>query len=181
MEYSDSISGLIEDSARRDAGAFEALYSQTSAKLFAIALRICRDRAMAEDVLQETFVAIWRGATTFDPQRGDGFAWLGAIARHRALDAVRKRGRSDVPVGDEYIDRIAGIPDLHAARADYADLDALVHCLDQMEEQQRELILLAYYEGRSREELASRFAAPINTVKTWLRRGLARLRLCLEE
>ncbi len=172
---------LILATAGRDESAFQALYDLTSPKLFAVALRICREPTLAEDVLQETFVAIWRGAGTFDAKRGSPLGWLTVIARNRALDAMRKGKRTDQPIEENEIDTLTHIQNINAARADYADLDALAHCLERLDEKQKSAVLLAYYEGRTREELSARFDAPVNTIKTWLRRGLTKLRMCLEE
>jgi len=171
---------LIAAVARRDSDAFRRLYTLASPKLFAITLRICRDRSLAEDALQETFTAIWRRASAFNPRQGTGIIWMSAIARNRSIDALRRRQRDARFQTGVYQEDTDAIPDMEGPRADYAELDALLRCLDELEENQREAVLLAYYEGWSREELSRRFEAPVNTVKTRLRRGLAKLRKCLE-
>lgn len=170
---------LLVAIARGDKKAFHTLYSMTASKLFAIALRICREKSLAEDALQETYTAVWRRASAFNPERGTGMVWLAAIARNRSIDVLRRRKRSEGERSARYMEP-SDLPDLVTARLDYAELDALMRCLDELDEKQREAVLLAYYEGYKREELARRFDVPVNTLKTRLRRGLAKLRTCLE-
>ncbi|MEM6488415.1 MAG: sigma-70 family RNA polymerase sigma factor [Pseudomonadota bacterium] len=159
--------------------SFAALYEKASPKLFGLILRITRDRGTAEDALQDTFVHIWQNAGRFDPARGPAMAWITVIARNRAVDLVRKRGRSTAgsEVGPEPLDAMA---DPSAAADGGLDVLALARCLGQLDDRGQELVLLAYFEGWTREELAQRIDAPVNSVKTWLRRGLIALRACLE-
>lgn len=172
---------LLVAVARQDEDAFRTLYDCTSGKLFGITLRICRDRSLAEDALQETYSAVWRRARSFDPAKGSGLVWLAAIARNRAIDILRRRKTAgQVEASGRYLEPGSELPDLQSARLDYAELDALIRCLEELGNNQREAVLLAYYEGWSREELATRFDVPVNTLKTRLRRGLAKLRACLE-
>lgn len=142
-------------------------------------LRILRDRAAAEDVLQDVYLRIWRNAATYSADAGPATAWLCAIARNRAIDLLRRKSfaapRRDEP-GD-WSEKLAAPGD---PQADAADLSALRHCLGAIEEPHRSCVLLAYYEGYSREELAARFDKPVNTIKTWLHRSLAALRSCLD-
>lgn len=180
MDEGHTAERLLVAVARRDSDAFRKLYSQASSKLFAITLRICRDRSLAEDALQETFAAVWRRASAFDPKRGSAMVWLAAIARNRSIDLLRRRQRDAKMQTGVYTEEVANLPDLQASRVDYAELDALMTCLDDLEGEQRQAVLLAYYEGWTRDELAKRFDAPVNTIKTRLRRGLTKLRGCLE-
>ena len=175
-----SLEALLGDVATGNRAAFRALYDTASGQLFAVALRVCGDRAMAEDALQDAFTEIWRRAEQFDPARGEGMAWMAIVTRNRSIDLIRRRGRSpdlDAPSADEAF--VAAI-DPRAPPDGGVDYLALLACLGQLDDTPREAILLAYYRGMTREELAERFDAPVNTVKTWLRRGLARLRACLE-
>ena len=172
---------LLASVARRDEMAFRELYSRTAPKLFGVTLRICRDRSLAEDALQETFTAVWRRASAFDPAKGTGLVWLSAIARNRAIDVLRRRKTSEQNESGRYLDPESRMPDIASARLDYAELDALMRCLDELGSNQREAVLLAYYEGWSRDELATRFDVSVNTLKTRLRRGLAKLRTCLQQ
>jgi RNA polymerase sigma-70 factor (ECF subfamily) len=170
---------LLRRVARQDRAAYRALYDATSAKLFGVALRICRERSLAEEAFQEAFIGIWRTAADFDPARGSALAWMAGVTRNRALDLLRKRGRGDTPFEEDALERL--MHEAAALRADQADLDALLQCLERLEETPRQAVILAYCEGRTRDELAARFGAPANTVKTWLRRALLTLRGCLEE
>lgn len=167
---------LLSDAARGDRAAFRSLYAREGAKLFALSLRILRDRAAAEDAVQDAFVDIWRKASVFDPARGSAAAWLATIVRSRSIDLLRRRGRL-APMGDAAdLDLLAG-----SESAPGADIEgiALARCVRGLPEEQRQMILLAYLDGASRDELAERFGRPVNTVKTLLRRGLAALRACL--
>jgi len=172
------LSDLLTKTARGDRASFEELYRATSAKLHAIALRILRDPARAEDVLQEAFVKIWRYAGRFDPANGSAFGWMAAIVRNTAIDWVR-RVPPPASVADPD-DLLARLP-AEAAESDPGLRRLLAGCLDGLGERQRKLILLAYCYGFSREELADACGRPVGTIKTWLHRGLAALRTCLEE
>jgi RNA polymerase sigma-70 factor, ECF subfamily len=174
-----SVGALIGAVARGSQAALKRLYQLESRRLYGIALRIVQRPEIADDVLQETFVQVWRNAAGFDPARGTPEAWLTGIVRFRALDAVRKQRReelSDDPsLGDtpEFVDPAEAI-DLKAAGP------ALARCLGQLDEAQRLCITLAYVEGLSQAEIAARIRSPLGTVKSWLRRGLLSLRSCLE-
>jgi RNA polymerase sigma-70 factor (ECF subfamily) len=165
--------------ARRDRAAFAALYRATSPKLFAVVLRILRRHDLAEEVLQEVYVRVWEKAGDFDPSSGSAIAWLSTIARNRALDSLRRR--TEVSIEDEpstfEIADPADDPLIQAERG--AELKRLADCLATLEEDKRRMVLLAYYQGLSREELGHAFKVPVGTVKTWLHRSLARLKECL--
>jgi RNA polymerase sigma-70 factor (ECF subfamily) len=180
MDEGHTAERLLVAVARQDGDAFKRLYDLASPKLFAITLRICRDRSLAEDALQDTFTAVWRRASAFDPKRGNGMVWLSAVARNRSIDLLRRRTKDARMQTGVYQEDAMRLPDLESARADYAELDALITCLGELDESQRQTLLLAYYEGWTREELGKRFETPVNTIKTRLRRGLAKLRGCLE-
>lgn len=175
----EPLEALLAAVATGDRGAYARLYERTSAKLFGVALRIVRDRGIAEEVLQEVYLSVWRSAPSYAAERARPMTWLITIARNRAIDAVR--GRREIALGPDVdgADPLAAIADPFDAAASFADRDALTHCLDRLEETQRHCILLAYCEGWSREELAERTGRNVNTIKTWLHRGLAALRGCL--
>ena len=169
---------LIGAAARRDRAAFTALYTLTSAKLFGVALRILRQRQSAEEALQESFVAIWQRAGDYEPARGSAMGWLVTIVRHCAIDQLRRStARPESRTApEEALTALAA-----AGSADSgAELRALQHCLDELDEQPRRAVLLAYCYGVTREELARRLEVPVGTVKSWLRRSLERLQKCLE-
>ncbi|MFJ7439997.1 sigma-70 family RNA polymerase sigma factor [Methylorubrum thiocyanatum] len=169
---------LIGAVAAGDRAALRALYDAAAPKLLGIILRILQDRSAAEDALQEVFVRIWQRAGTYDPQAGPPLVWLGAIARHKAIDRLRQDKAARLTQAEEgWIERLADASD---GETDLARRDALAHCLDTVDSAQRDCLVLAYCEGWSREELAARYDRPVNTIKTWLRRGLLSLRGCLE-
>lgn len=169
---------LIEAVAHGDRMALRGLYTATAPKLLGIILRILRDRGVAEDALQEVFVRVWQRAGSYDPRAGAPLPWLATIARNRAIDLVRREKAARLTQGEEgWLERLA---DLRDGEADLARRDALAQCLDGVEAIQRDCLVRAYCEGWSREELAVRHGKPVNTIKTWLRRGLLSLRGCLE-
>ena len=169
---------LIRRTGSGDKRAFAELYAQTSAKLFAIALRIGGRRELAEEILQEAYVAIWARARDYDPVRGPVMGWLSTIVRHCAIDQLRhRRSRPEGHSAPEEL--LAGIAAI--GRSDTgADLRALQHCLDELDPQPRRAVLLAYLYGLTREELAVQLTVPIGTVKSWIRRSLERLQRCLD-
>ena len=172
---------LIAGVARSDRLAFRRLYDIAGPKLFAIILRILRNRTLAEDTLQDVFLRVWQNAGSFSAEAGPPMGWLTSIARNRSIDVLRQK----VPVtvgsstGDEgdWFERIAEAGD---READMLNVSALRHCLGQLDETARTCVLLAYYEGFSREELAARYERPVNTIKTWLHRSLITLKTCLD-
>lgn len=172
---------LLNRVAQGDRPAFGRLYAATSAKLFGIVLRICRDRAIAEDVLQDAFVRVWKNAARYEAASGRPVTWMAAIARNAAIDAVRQRRVQQSRLTDgEDDDVLANLPDESADALHPTDREALRFCLGRLEAEQRECVLLAYQDGYSREELAERFGRPVGTIKTWLHRALARLKECLD-
>ncbi len=182
MTADAEINDLLRMTATGDRAAFRLLYDRAAPKLFGIALKICRDRTLAEDVLQEAFADIWHRASRFDSRRGDAGAWLAVIARNRAVDALRRQGRG--VMGATRHEGSGAVEDAaDPAMTDDGGVDylTLVDCLGRLDERQRDLVLRAYYRGETREELARAFDTPVNTVKTWLRRGLLTLRTCLDE
>lgn len=176
-----AVAALLAAVAGRDRRAFKSLYAATAPKLFGIVLRIVRDRAVAEEVLQDVFLRVWQNAGTYAPEAGQPLTWLASIARYRAIDVIRQRREVLIAPGEGGEDWMAAIVDPRDGEAEMIDRDRLMHCLARLEDVQRRCLLLAYLEGRSREELAERFARPVNTIKTWLHRGLAGLRGCLDE
>ena len=174
------LSALLQAVARKDRAAFQALYERTAPKLFAIVLRILRERAPAEDVLQDVFLRIWQNAAGFSPVAGPAMGWLIAIARNRAIDQLRTKKLVSLAGVDNAADPYAEIAALGDREAEMNDLAVLRHCLGELEEPARSCVLLAYYEGYSREELAKRYDRPVNTIKTWLFRSLSALKSCLE-
>ncbi len=178
MAGSDEIADLIGRCALRDRQAFRDLYQRTSAKLFGVTLRILRDRSEAEEALQEVYVKIWQRADRFQAGGFSPISWLVAIARNHALDMLRARrtASEDIDVALEVADTA---PDPEQAAASSGERARIDDCLGQLDPQRAEAVRGAYLDGYSYEELASRHAVPLNTMRTWLRRSLMKLRECL--
>ncbi len=179
---SDSASRISPDLMRRigqrDQVAFRALYDATASHLFAVALRIVRQRDLAEDVLQESFVSIWDRAPDYDPVRGSAMSWLVTIVRHRAIDTLRRLSvrPEGASAGDEALATMMSGADTAAG----AERRALDRCLGELDQKPREAIVYAYAFGYTHEELAAKFNTPLGTIKSWIRRSLDRLKLCLD-
>lgn len=178
MTPEPDLSDLLGLVAQGDRAALRAIYVRQSTRLFGIAMAILRDRTAASDVLQDSFLKLWKRAGQFDPERGEATVWLSSIVRHSALDAVRTRGReipSDDPgLGDTMVDPEAF--DLLAASEESQRLHA---CLAQLPKANREGIVMAFVHGLSHPEIAIKLDQPLGTVKSWIRRGLLTLRECL--
>jgi RNA polymerase sigma-70 factor (ECF subfamily) len=176
------IGALLGACAGRDQAAFQRLYEAAAPQLLACLMRILRDRAAAEDALQDVFVQVWNRAGQFRAERGNAWAWLVAIARYRAIDLRRRERRGAFDAGAD-IDALAGEPEA-LPEADFSLGErasrALAHCLDALQPRQRECIVLAYQGGLTHAEVAGRIEEPLGSVKSWIRRGLASLKRCLE-
>lgn len=129
--------------------------------------------------MQETFLKIWRRAESYDGALGEPMSWLSVVARRTAIDAIRQRPDARTVAASDDFDPLDLVADPASEGPDGADLAALRKCLGVLEDEHRRCVLLAYYEGFSREELSARFERPVGTIKTWLFRGLATLRDCL--
>ncbi|MDF2235784.1 sigma-70 family RNA polymerase sigma factor [Albimonas sp. CAU 1670] len=177
------LAGLLAATAEGDKPAFAELYRRTSAKLYGVILRICRRPDLAAELLQESYLKIWTHAGRFDPGRASPIAWMAAIARNRTIDAIRLQAER-VSAASDQIDPPDGSgegPGLAAAAGlDQTESLALRECLEGLKTDDRRMVLLGYLYGLSREELGERFAMPVNTVKTRLRRALSALKGCLD-
>jgi len=172
------IADLIARTALRDRAAFRDLYVRTSAKLFGVTLRILKDRGEAEEALQEIYVKIWQRADRYAAGGYSPISWLVAVARNHSLDILRARR----PLADD-IDAALDIadagPNPEQAAIGAAERGRIDHCLDELEADRADAVRGAYLDGFSYDELATRFNVPLNTMRTWLRRSLIRLRECL--
>lgn len=179
----EALTDLLARCALNDHGAFERLYQHTSPQLFGLVLRIVREEQFARDVLQDGFVKIWNHAGDYRPEKGSPVTWMGGIMRNRAIDLLRRRRSNPVVAVEQeeistFADEQALPPDLEVAGDQ--NRAALLSCLGQLTESQRQAIGLAYFRGLTHEELARHMDTPLGTVKSWLRRGLLKLRDCLE-
>ena len=168
---------LLAEVARGNKSAFARLYGLTHAKLLGVALRILRDRALAEDVLQESYLKVWRHAASYDPSIASPMTWMATIVRHGAIDAVRKRQIEALAGDDDALSAVSSndpdpVEEMHLARLRPKALAAFAR----LPEDKRRLIMLAYLRDRSRHDLSIRLGIPANTVKTHLRRALLELR-----
>ena len=170
---------LLARVAERDRNAFSALYAATSAKLYGVVWRILPSKDRAEDVLQDVSVKIWNRAASFDPAKASPITWMATIARNRVIDEVRRRAPLSIEDAPQALDVPAEGPDPLEAAQQSAELHRLQDCLQGLEAERREIVLLAYYTGLSRDEIAQRFGHPVGTIKVWLHRSLAQLRKCL--
>ncbi|GAC1578229.1 MAG: sigma-70 family RNA polymerase sigma factor [Sphingomicrobium sp.] len=164
-----------------DRAAFRALYDLTSAKLFGIVLRICNDRQAAEEVLSDVYLTVWRRAGAFEPGRASPISWLATIARNRAIDWRRSAKRAPSTPLDEAFDVADERPDAIEVLLQNESNRALHLCLDKLDDKQRSAIRTAFFDGLTYAELAERQAVPLGTMKSWVRRGLLRLKECLDD
>ncbi|MGI9515284.1 MAG: sigma-70 family RNA polymerase sigma factor [Anderseniella sp.] len=175
----DNIQQLLGRIALKDRAAFRELYSLTSPKLFGICLRLLKDRGESEDALQEVYVKIWHGAGSFSQRGLSPISWLAAVTRNHAIDILRARK----PQADELDEgKDVEAPDMSPEKAAVLASEGrrIDECMGELDPQHAHAVRQAYVEGYSYEELAQQLDAPLNTVRTWLRRSLIKLRDCLE-
>jgi len=176
----DRLVTLLTAVGHRDQAAFAALYGLTKNKMFAVALAIVRRRELAEDVLQEAYVRIWHGAAQFDATRGAPITWMSTIVRNQAINIVR---RPTVELDcDQSI--LQNVPEENCSALDRIqsaqECGHALAALQALAPLQRRLIVAAYVRGESRDQLARRFGAPVNTIKTWLRRAILDARATID-
>lgn len=196
-ERSEELAHLLARTGLGDRRAFAELYERTSGYLFGVVLRIQRDRAVAEELLQEIYVTLWRQAGGFDAARSQPLTWLTHIARHRAIDSLRRAEaqprRVERPAGpgddddpDEAQRRaLEAVPDEAAGPLELlrqaSEARQLGRCMDTLSAAQRQSVALAFYDGLTHAEVATRLRQPLGTVKSWVRRALLALRSCLDD
>jgi len=183
---------LLSRTALGDRAAFAELYERTSAHLFAVVLRVQRDRALAEDLLQEVYVSVWRVAGGFDMARSQPLTWLTSIARNRAIDSLRRQQTQPRLMSttraadddDDSPDAVERAPDDAPGPLELLDRACdqrqLARCMDGLSPIQRQSVALAFYDGLSHSEVAAHLQQPLGSVKSWLRRALQSLKQCLD-
>ena len=190
-ERSRELAATLSRSALGDRAAFKRLYELSSGHLFAVILRIQRDRDLADDLLQEVYVSAWKAAGSFDAQRAQPLTWLTHIARNKAIDSLRRaqaqprlesvhseQDDDDRPDADQrLVDESPG-PAALLERA--SDARQLGQCMEGLSAQQRQSVALAFFDGLSHAEVAEQLCQPLGTVKSWVRRALMTLKGCLE-
>ncbi|MFN0113081.1 MAG: sigma-70 family RNA polymerase sigma factor [Paracoccaceae bacterium] len=175
----DPVADLILRIADQDRTAFRALYSQAGAKLMGVAARILGDRSEAEDAVQDALTKIWLNARRFDPARARGMTWAIAILRNLCIDRLRARA----PVAEDaaVLEFVGdGRPGAEATLVAAGEAKRISECFGTLEPDRAAAVRGAYLDGLSYEDLAARHAVPLNTMRSWLRRGLQRLRECLQ-
>ena len=169
---------LLARCAASDGAAFRLLYERKAPWLYAIALRITRQPALASDAVHDALLQVWRHSARFDPERGSPEAWLVSLVRYRALDIARRQMR-ETP-GLDLPETADTDPDALSRLLTSDDSQSLKHCLQQIEAPRRSLVLLAFIEGLTQSEVAARVGQPLGTVKSSIRRALLSLRNCLD-
>ena len=175
---------LLARIAKGDVAALRTIYERHAPRAVAIAFRILRDRAEAEDIVQETFLELWRRSSQFDPDRGGAVAWVVTIARSRAIDRLRASGTAGRTIasagaGDELVPLALPSPSEEAERR--RNQVRVAAALAELPPAQRETIELAYFEGLSQSEIAERTATPLGTVKMRVKLAMAKLATLLKE
>lgn len=156
--------------------ALKQLYTATSAKLFGVILRILHERNEAEDVLQEVYITVWRKAAEFDASRASPITWMVTIARNRAIDRLRARGTRPTTTLDQAADVPEPAPSAEAMLAQSDDARRVAAALDRLDPRHAAVIRSAFYDGVTYEAIAERESVPVGTLKSWVRRGLIRMR-----
>lgn len=178
MSSREEIENLLAQVALGNRVAFSSLYNATSAKLFGITLRILNDRGEAEEALQETYVKVWRSADKFATGNASPISWLAAIARNAAIDRYRKKKPDTAEIEEaDTIEDEAPSPEANTIHSD--EVQNLENCMAELDDRHEFAIRNVYLGGWSYNEAAEKLDVPLNTVKTWIRRGLISLRECL--
>lgn len=176
MSGAPAVVAMLAAVGAGDRSALKMLYEATSAKLFGVILRILPERGEAEDVLQEVYITVWRKAAEFDATRASPITWLATIARNRAIDRFRARGSRPTTTLDNATDIADLAPGADALIDTATDARRVREALDRLDPRHAAIIRSAYYEGLTYEALAEREGIPVGTLKSWVRRGLIRMR-----
>lgn len=171
---------LLQETALADRRAFEQLYQLTSPFLMGLSYRLLRDKGLAEEALQESFIHIWYKANEYCAESGAVFPWIAAIVRYRSLDILRRE--TTLSGRQQSFDELTDVLFYEDAEqgADHLAVSQLQACLAALESSQRKSLLLTYYYGLSNSDLVNKLKSPLGTIKSWIRRGMQRVRECMQ-
>lgn len=176
----ERLASALNIAASGEASGLRIVYQLTSANLFGICLRICGDRQAAEDVLQEVYVKVWRRASSFDAERASPISWLAMIAHNAAIDWRRAHHRIDMSGDDDCLRAIADEAPLADAVAEQDEESRrLFACLDELDISQSSSIRRAFLDGMTYQQVSNETGTPLGTIKSWIRRGMQKLKDCL--
>lgn len=178
----DPLIDLIVATAKGDRKAFKRLYDGTSGRMFATALRIARQRDLAEEILQDAYLTVWRKAEQYSPDRGTPLAWMTTIVRHRAIDALRRQAKAPGDCANQDASQDPElVPDPRAQLQHHNGFRDIRACIESLPANHQKALLYAFYYGMTHEEMSRHFDAPLGTVKSWVRRGLGQLKVALTD
>jgi len=185
IDRSARVGALLSRVAMGDQGAFAEFYDLTASHLYGVAVRILKDAAAAEEILQEAYVNVWHHAGSYEVAKSQPMTWLTSIVRNRCLDQLRRReidtvtlasDDDDAPEHDVSDDAMTPAEMLLAG----AEARSVRNCVETLDAGPKQAIALAFYHGLSHAELAAHMRQPLGTVKSWVRRALERLKDCLD-
>ena len=183
-DRSAQLAELLARTALSDQRAFTDLYRLTAPHLYGVAVRILRESSLAEDMLQEAFVSVWHHAGSYNAAKAKPQTWLTSIVRNRCLDRLRRREPDTVTMTRDEDESEIEFPGPGPTPVELllsgADAHSVRECVDGLDGGQKQAIALAFFQGLSHAELAEHLRQPLGTVKSWVRRGLERLKKCLE-
>ncbi len=176
----ETLARALGQVATGDRAALKTVYDQTSGKIYGVIIRLVRDRERADDVMQDVYLKVWNRAGRYDPAKASVITWLCTIARNSAIDTLRRDKRIPIPVADDALpeprDTDPLADQLLCAQEDY---EKLRKCMEELNDDQRSSIRLAFFEGLTHSQLSEQLAVPLGTLKSWIRRGLSGLKACL--
>jgi RNA polymerase sigma-70 factor (ECF subfamily) len=177
----ERLKSLLQDCAGRDESAFALLYEETSVHLFRVLMRLLTREELVQECLQDVYLKIWSRAGEYRAQDSAPLTWMSAVARHQAIDILRRQKREVIEADTKGMAEQAdtgGSPEAHVMAQ--SEENELGYCMNQLKPDHRQLFMLAYFRGHSHSELARQLDLPIGTIKTWMRRGLASLKKCMQ-
>ena len=175
-----SIDEALLACASGDRSALHGIYELEAPRMLGVAMRLVKRRALAEEIVHDCFLRVWKAAGSFDPSRGNGRAWMYAILRNHALNVLRGEARLELTGECEPVEGVCEEPTPEEILMQVSEGAALRRCLEALEPERRRIIVLAYTDGLSHGEIATLVGVPLGTVKSWIRRSLLKLKACLQ-